>query len=97
MTHPTITTIAQLKTTEAKITKDGIFTTVEWPVTEHLSRGDAHTYLATSQIFAIQVGEKPFIVKVGQVYKEKFFVNEEGKTILKHRDLTDKELCSILA
>ena len=92
-----ITTLAQLNTAKAKITKDGIFTTVEWPAVEHLSRSDAHTYLATTQIYAVQVGDKPFILKAGQVYKEKFFVNEEGKTILKHRDLTEAELSSILA
>jgi hypothetical protein len=97
MNIPTVTTLTQLNTSKAKITKDGIFTTVEWPVVEHLSRADAHTYLATSQIYAVQVGDKPFILKVGQVYKEKFFVNEEGKTILKHRDLTDAELVSVLA
>jgi hypothetical protein len=92
-----ITTLAQLNTTGATITKDGIVTTVEWPVVEHLSRSDAHTYLATTQIFAIQIGDKPFLIKAGQVYKEKFFVNDEGKTILKHRDLTEKEFSDIIA
>jgi len=98
-THMTnqITEISQLNTTQATITKDGLFTFIEWPVINHLSRSDAHTYLATSQIIAVQVANKPFTIKVGLVYKEKFFVNDQGKTILKDRSLTEQELATILA
>lgn len=92
-----ITSISQLNITKAKITQEGGLTIIEWPVIEHLSKSEAHTYLATSQIIAVQMGDKPFTIKVGLIYKEKFFSNDAGRTILKDRTLTEAELASILA
>jgi len=93
----TISSLDQFNLKDATVEKYGSLTVIIWPIKEHLSRGDAHTYLATSQIVAMQKGNEPFRINVGLTYKEKFFVNDAGKTILKSRSITDEEMISILA